>query len=47
MEDLKNLENPMVLPEYEYKYEHIPDEVWADMESDAYDDMVFEEMTEE
>ena len=44
---VENLENPMVLPEYEYRYEHIPDEVWADMESNDYDDMVFEEMTED
>ena len=41
-----NLENPMVLPEYEYKFEHIPDEIRADKESDDYDDMVFEEMIE-
>ena len=40
-------ENPMVLPEYNYKFEHIPDDIWADMESDAYDDMVFEEMNED
>ena len=41
------IENPMVLPECNYKYDIIPDDVWADMESDAYDDMVFEEMSKE
>lgn len=28
-------------------FKHIPDDVWADMESDSYDDMVFEEMDNE
>ena len=31
----------------EYKSKYIPDDVWADMESDAYDDMVFDEMNED
>lgn len=44
---MENLENYMVMPRYEYKFEHIPDEVWADMESNDYDDMVFEEMIDE
>ena len=38
------IENPMVLPEYTYKFNRIPDDVWADMESNDYDDMVFDEI---
>ena len=41
------LENYMVMPRYEYESKHIPDEVWADMESNDYDDMVFNEMIKE
>ena len=41
------IENPMTLPEYEYESKHIPDDIWADMESNAYDDMVFEEMNKD
>lgn len=28
-------------------FKYIPDDVWADMESNDYDDMVFEEMNNE
>ena len=41
------LENFMDIPEIEKYYDSIPDDVWADMESNDYDDMVFEEMTNE
>ena len=41
------IENLMTLSQCNYRYESIPDDVWADMESDAYDDMVFEEMNKE
>ena len=44
---MENLENPMVLPEYEYYHRKIPEEIWADMESNDYDDLIFEEMTED
>ena len=42
---MEMIENPMVLPEYQYKFNNIPDDVWSDMESQAYDDMVFDELT--
>ena len=42
-----DLENFLVLPEYNYKFNNIPDDVWADMESNDYDDMVFEDMIEQ
>ena len=41
---MEMIENFMVMPEYNYKFKHIPDDVWADMESNDYDDMVFEEI---
>lgn len=39
------MENIMVLPEEGDLYTPIPDEVWSDMESNAYDDAVFDELT--
>jgi hypothetical protein len=44
---VENLENYMVMPEIDKYYDTIPDEIWSDMESNAYDDMIFEEMTEQ
>lgn len=44
---MEMIENPMVMPKYDGEYESIPDDIWDDMESDAYDDMIFEEMTKE
>ena len=38
---MEMIENPMVLPEYEYK-KGIPDDVWAEMEDMAYEDSIFE-----
>lgn len=39
---MEMIENPMVMPEYQYK-ERIPDDVWAEMEDMAYEDSIFEE----
>ena len=38
------IENFMVMPEYEYKSNRIPDDVWVEMEDRDYDDMVFDEI---
>lgn len=39
---MEMIENPMVLPEYEYK-ERIPDEAWAEKADADYEDSIFEE----
>lgn len=39
---MEMIENPMILPQYEYE-EIIPDDVWAEMEDIAYEDSIFEE----
>lgn len=44
---MEMIENFMTLEKCEYKSDYIPDDVWGDMESDAYDDMVFEKMNED
>ena len=37
------VENPMVMPEYEYKSNRMPDDVWAEREDRDYEDSIFEE----
>nr|DAL06008.1 MAG TPA: hypothetical protein [Caudoviricetes sp.] len=44
---MEQVENPMVMPEYEYKSDYIPDDVWAEREDRDYQDKIFEEMIEE
>lgn len=44
---MKMIENPMVMPEYSYKFNHIPDDVWAEKEDRDYQDKIFEEMNKE
>lgn len=39
---MEMIENPMILPEYEYK-EEIPFEVWAEKADADYEDSIFEE----
>ena len=44
---MEMIENPMVMPEYEYKSNRVPDEEWAENEDREYQDKIFEEMIEE
>lgn len=44
---MEMIENPMVMPEIEYKSQHIEDDVWAEMEDIAYEDKIFEEINKE
>lgn len=44
---MEMVENLMVMPEYEYKSNRIPDEIWAEQEDRDYQDKVFEEMIKE
>ena len=36
---MEQLENFMVMPEYKYKSEYIPDDVWSEMEDRAWEDI--------
>ena len=40
---MEMIENPMVMPQYEYKSQRIEDDVWAEMEDMAYENSIFEE----
>lgn len=44
---MEMIENPMVLPKYEYKSDHIDDDVWTELEDMEYEELVFEEMLKE
>lgn len=44
---MEMIENAMVIPEYEYKTDYIPDDVWAEQEDRDYEDRIFEEMIRE
>lgn len=37
------VENPMIMPDIEYKTDRIPDDVWAEQEDRDYEDSIFEE----
>lgn len=41
------IENPMVLPEYEYKENYIPNDVWEERMDRDYDDYIFDQMINE
>ena len=36
---MEMVENPMVMPEYEYKSNYITDDVWAEKEDRAWEDI--------
>ena len=40
---MEQVENPMVMPEYEYKSDYILDNAWAEREDRDYEDSIFEE----
>ena len=44
---MEMVENPMTMPEIEYKSNYITDEIWAEKEDRDYQDKVFEEMIKE
>lgn len=44
---MEMIENFMVMPEYKYKTNRIPDDVWAEKEDRDYEDSIFEEMIRE
>lgn len=41
--NMEPVENPMVMPEYEYKSNRMTDDVWAEREDRDYEDSIFEE----
>lgn len=40
---MEPVENPMVMPEYEYKSNCMTDDVWAEREDRDYEDSIFKE----
>lgn len=44
---MEMIENLVVMPEYEYKFNRIPDDIWAEKEDQDYEDKIFDEMNKE